>query len=159
MSTGTGRWILDLVVKDAALDPQVQSISTLIWLILNVDGLAQPFSTPTASVSAGLSWDFPARLFLSLSDVAGAYLYVTMCTFGPNNQGLVTIARSRIGLRSLPRDSPKTFRFPLMRSQNGAQEFARLCVCATLSAMAGPQSYTGASPGTSPFLPRSLQSV
>jgi hypothetical protein len=156
------KWILDLVVKDASLGAQFQSVSTPIWLVINVDGLTRPFSTPPASISSGPSWNFPARLFLSIADITTGYLYVTMCTFGPNNQGVVTLARSRIGLRSLPRDAPKLFRFPLMWTQNGAQECARLCVCATLSALApadGPRTYTG-NPGTpGPFVPRSLQSV
>jgi hypothetical protein len=67
-----------------------------------------------------------------------------MCTFGPNNHDVVTLARSRVRLTWLPRDAPKLFSFPLMWARNGAQECARLFLCATLSALAaadGPRSY------------------
>jgi hypothetical protein len=155
------RWILDLVVKDATLSPQFQATAAPVWLVVNADGLPQPFSIPPASISSGPTWNFPARLFLSLADIAAGYLYVTLCTFGPNNHGVVTLARSRVGLRSLPRDTPRLFRFPLMWAQNGAQEFARICVCATLASLPagdGPRTYTGSPAGRAPVPARFLQS-
>jgi hypothetical protein len=156
------RWILDIVLKDANLNPQFQTTVTPIWLVVNADGLAQQFSTPTASISTGLMWNFPARLFLSVSNIATSYLYVTMCTFGPNNQGNIQLARSRIALRGVPRDVPKVFRFPLMCAQNSAQEFARLTACASLSPIAGaegPRTYTNDARESGPFVPRPLLSV
>jgi hypothetical protein len=135
-------WILDLVVKDATLT--IDRISTPLWFIISADGLPQPFATPPASIASGPSWNYPARLLLSTPDLNSCYLYVTLCTYGPGNQGVFQLARSRIGLRAIPRGAPKQFSFPLMRCQNGAQEMARLCLCAAIS----PVSRSGSQPGS-----------
>jgi hypothetical protein len=137
-------WVLDLVVKSATITSPTFAISTPLWFIISADGLPQPFATPPASVTSGPSWNYAARLLLSIADPTRCYLYVTMCTYGPGNQGLVQLARSRIGLRAMPRDAPREFTFPLMRCQNGAQEMARLCLCAALSSFTRGRSYAGA---------------
>jgi hypothetical protein len=144
-------WVLDLVVKSATINSPTFVISTPLWFIISADGLPQPFVTPPASVTSGPSWNYAARLLLSIPDITPCYLYVTMCTYGPGNQGVVQIARSRIGLRAMPRDTPQQFTFPLMRCQNGAQEIARLCLCAALSPVARRgRSYAGQAAAQAP---------
>jgi hypothetical protein len=108
-------------------------------------------------MSSGPSWNFPARLLFSLPNINCGSLYVTMCTFGPNNHDAITLARSRVRLSSLPRDAPKMFSFPLMWARNGAQECARLFLCATLSPMAGTngaKTYGGTPGSPVQFVPR-----
>jgi hypothetical protein len=126
-------FVLDIVFRDAAINRAFGSIVGPVWLAVGADGLNLPFHTDPVSVASGPRWNFAVRLVLSVADVAGAYLYCTLCTYGPGGHGTVALGRSRIGLRSLPTEEPKTFSFALMAAQSSAQEMARLSVCATLS--------------------------
>jgi hypothetical protein len=139
-------WVLDLIVNDAQLKAScVKEIHGPLWLVISADGLSLPFSTASCSISSGLQWNCAARLLLKIRDIQNANLYVTLCTYGPSGEGAVALARSRVGLRSLPMGLPRQFRFPLMRSQYGAQEVAKVRLQATLSALDRlPHSYTDA---------------
>jgi hypothetical protein len=137
-------WLLDLVVRGAALT-QPDFFGPL-WLTMNVDGLNGRFSTTRVSVSSGPTWNYAVRLFLNISDINRSYAYFTVCTLGPGGQGTVVLARSRIGLRALPRERAKLFSFPLMRSGSAAQEFAKVQIAAALShiALSEPIGHTEA---------------
>lgn len=126
-------WILDLVVKEAEMGPGLENLQTPLWFILTADGLNQQIPTTQAIPCKKPKWDFPARMILTLSDISRAYLYVTLTTFNVGANGTYALARSRIGLRSLPIGSPKTFKFPLMQSSNGANVAATVTFVATLS--------------------------
>jgi hypothetical protein len=138
-------WILDLVVNEVELNaPCAEEVHGAVWLAMSADGLASPFSTPTRSLSTHVVFNFSARLFLKIPDLQNAYLFVTLCTYGPDGAGAIPLARSRVGLRSLPNGFPRQFRFPLMKYQNGAQQSAVLCVKATMSQVSGvSNSYPG----------------
>lgn len=129
MDTGV---FLDIVVKDAVISSDIQEITTPLWIVFYVNGLSAPFSTERATGGRHVVWNFAARVVLSNIDVRAAYLYTTLCTYGPGNQGVIALARSRVGLRSLPTGTPREFTFPLMREQNAAQVFANLSLQATL---------------------------
>lgn len=126
-------WILDLVVKDAEMGPGMSNLKTPLWFVLSADGLMQPIQTTQAIPCQKPKWDFPARMILTLSDLSRAYLYVTLATYKVGADGVQAIARSRIGLRSLPIGSPKKFKFPLMQSNNSANLAATVSFVATLS--------------------------
>ena len=126
-------WILDLVIKDAEMGPDTQNLNTPLWFVIKADGLPQPVHTSQALPSSNPQWNFPVRLILQLNDISRAYLYVTLCTFKPGFEGPTAIARSRIGLRSMPIGSPKQFKFPLMLSVNPNSLAAHACFMATLS--------------------------
>ena len=145
-SASIERVVLDLIVKDAIISNNIQEISTPLWIVINVDGLERPFSTNVATGGSHPVWNFPVRVVIQVPDVSKAYLYATLCTYGPNHQGSVPVARSRIGLRALPRGSPKQFSFPLMRTQNGAQELASLTLAATLGVTRQVKSDAGRQP-------------
>jgi hypothetical protein len=138
--------VLDLILNDAQLNPSaIEEIHGPLWFVISADGLASAFATPLRSISSGLQWNFRARLLIKIPDIQNSYLYMTLCTYGPSGEGSVAVARSRIGLRSLPMGVPKQFSFPLMRSQNGAQEMAKVRLCATASPVNRfPHSYTEA---------------
>jgi hypothetical protein len=138
-------WILDLLVNEVELHSScADEVHGAVWLVMSADGLSSPFSTPTRSLSSRPAFNFPARLFLKIPDLQNAYLFVTLCTYGPDGAGAIPLARSRVGLRSLPNGFPKQFRFPLMKYQNGAQQSAVLSVKATMSQVSGvPNSYPG----------------
>lgn len=128
--------LLDVIVKYANISDHIQPITTPLWVVLHVDGLQSPFSTERAPGDRPV-WNFAARIVLQDIDISRAYLYATLCTYGPHNQA-IALARSRIGLRSLPTGSPRQFSFPLMRQENGAQVFADLCLAATLAHVTSP---------------------
>lgn len=128
--------LLDVIVKYATISDTIQPITTPLWVVLHVDGLQAPFSTERATGDRPV-WNFAARILLQGIDISRAYLYATLCTYGPHNQA-IALARSRIGLRSLPTGSPRQFSFPLMREANGAQVFAELSLAATLAHVTSP---------------------
>lgn len=118
-------WVLDLVVKGGkVLDPR---LTDPVWLIVKVDGCPQQFATPPTAISSGPTWNFGARLILSVRDLAAAYLYFAMCLSGPR-----TIATSRIGLWAVPHDNSRQFSFPLRRALN---DVARLTLQASVTPM------------------------
>ena len=135
MFTETG-FFLDIIVKDATMSNDIPDISAPLWVVFHVDGLSEPFSTQMATGGKRVAWNFAARIVLGKIDIKVAYLYATLCTYAAGNQSVVALARSRIGLRSLPTGSPRQFTFPLMREENGAQVFAHLCLQATLAIVA-----------------------
>lgn len=132
-------WILDLVIKDAEINEDLASTKSPIWFVVQADGLQQPFSTKQVQYSRTPSWNYPARLVLKVSDISQAYMYVVLCTFGPDNI-INPLCRARVGLRNLPIGSPKTFKFPLMQIDNNEWESATVRCVATLSSFT-PQVY------------------
>ncbi|EAY21768.1 hypothetical protein TVAG_237940 [Trichomonas vaginalis G3] len=138
-------WILDLIIRDGEFYGNPDKIEGSMWFVLAADGYPQPFSTQPCSASQKLKWDFPYRLTLQINDINRAYLYVTLCTYGPKGFGVEALGRSRFGLRSLPLGSPKQFSFPIMDSKNSANEIMSVRVVATLS-MIAPQFYLISNP-------------
>ena len=130
-------WILDLVIKDAAIGEEIPDFDKPIWFVVLADGMQQPFSTKPVNFSRNPSWNTPARLVLHFSDISKAYLYVTLCTFGENE--ILPLARSRVSLRNLPIGSPKVFKFPLLTPENDVEAATIRCV-GTLSSFT-PQIY------------------
>ena len=127
-------WILDLIIKDGKIDSNQPHLNGGLWLIISADGIPRPFATTETPFSLNPTWNFPARLILQLNDLCRSYLYVTLCTKGINGN-VICLARSRIGLRSLPIGTPKTFQFPLMQSGNAAQPVMTIRITSTLSSL------------------------
>ena len=121
-------------MKTGHLKAPIKTSSNSIWIVISVDGADQPFSTNVAGISENTVWEFPHRTVLNLNDISTAYLYFTLCTYGPD-QTVVALARSRVCLRHFPNGSPKTFTFPLMSANNSADETMSLTLCATLSSL------------------------
>ena len=128
-------WVLDLIIKDGVMEGDQQNLHSGLWLIISADGIPRPFATTECQYCQKPSWNFPARLILQFYDLKRAYLYVTLCTRGSTANSVDCIGRSRIGLRSLPIGSPKTFHFPLMEPHNAAQTVMTLRITATLSSL------------------------
>ncbi|KAH0790441.1 hypothetical protein GPJ56_005737 [Histomonas meleagridis] len=126
-------YLLDLFIKDGEFKVQLDNYISTLWFLISADGLQNAFSTPQSPLSVNPIWDYPSRMIIQPSDIMHAYLYVTLCTYAPNGQDVIAIARSRVGLRSLPISNPRQFRFPLMSAKNAAQEVMSLNVVATLS--------------------------
>ena len=126
-------YLLDLVIKDGEFKVQLDSYVSTLWFLISADGLQNAFSTPQSPLSENPSWDYPSRMIIQPPNIMQAYLYVTLCTYAPNGQDVIAIARSRVGLRSLPFSNPRQFKFPLMSAKNTAQEVMSLNVIATLS--------------------------
>ena len=110
----TGSYILDLVIKEAEFCSDMPIYTTPLWLNLKADGLPQEIHSNQAFPSKAPKWNYPIRLILQIPDVQAAYLYVTLCTFQSTLKTVYAIARSRIGLRTLPSGIPRQFKFPLM---------------------------------------------
>jgi hypothetical protein len=135
------------MVKEAEIDDvSAKDVHGAIWLVIFADGLDAPFSTTPRTVTSGKTFNFPARLLLKVPDVQNAYLYVTLCTYGPDGTKAIPLAKSRVGLRSLPQQFARAFRFPLMKYQNGAQPMAHLSLEARMQPInAVPHSTPGSS--------------
>ena len=131
-----GTWILDVIIKDGTFVGNASDIESAMWFVVSADGSPQPFSTNQTSYSEKPSWNYPARLILELSDINRAYIYLTLCTYGKNGNGVVAVARCRLGLRYFPLGSPKQISFPLMHVKNSSLEVINLRVEATLSKIA-----------------------
>ena len=127
-------WLLDLVVKGGVARGPIPTSSNSIWIVISIDGASEPFSTNIATVSMRPVWDYPSRVILRLQDITKAYMYLTLCTYGPD-QGVVALARSRICLRYFPNGTPKEFAFPLMSAYNSAEEMMSLTLFATISSL------------------------
>ena len=128
-------WVLDLIIRDGVMDAGQPDLKSGMWLIISADGIPRPFATTECEYSHTPSWNFPARLVLQFGNIQRAYLYVTLCTHGETANLVNCIGRSRIGLRSLPIGSPKTFHFPLMEPLNAANSVMTLRITATLSSL------------------------
>ena len=127
--------ILDLVVKEAEISPNLTGLKFPVWLIIRVDGSQQPFSTPEADDLKHPVWNYPARICVSLghNDLSRAYLYVTLCTFGDGRIGIKPLGRARVSLKSLPIGDAKSFFFPLMMQNDLTKEACTLKFAATIS--------------------------
>jgi len=134
--TMSASWILDIIIKDGDFSSIPEEIDTAIWFVISADGLQNPFSTVQTTISKNPVWNYPSRLVLHFHDITRAYLYLTLCSYEYNGQGVQAIARSRVGLRYLPIGNPKQFRFPLMHARNAANTIMSLRVVATLSSFA-----------------------
>jgi len=134
-------WILDLVIRDAEIKEEYSNIEKPIWFVVSANGLNQPFSTPQVTPTKSPKWNYPARLVLKFSDITTAYLYVTLCTFGNDNNVIIPLARARVGLRTFPIQNPRQFTFPLMNVNDLSQEFSTLRLIATISSFT-PQYVT-----------------
>lgn len=131
-------WILDIVIKDGDYIWSSNEVENGMWLVVSCDGAPQPFSTNQVAFSDKPQWEFPFRLCLEFHDIGKSYLYFTLCSFQLNGQGIRPVARSRIGLYSMPIGSPKQFSFPLYHAMNSACKVITLRVIATLSAITAP---------------------
>ena len=132
-------WIIDLVIKDAEIHDGVNHSNTPIWFVVIADGVPQPFSTPQVQNSKNPTWNYPARLVLKSLDISKSFLYVALCTSGPNNVN-IPLCSARISLRNLPIGSPKSFKFPLMLTNKADTEACTVRCAATLSSFT-PQVY------------------
>ena len=139
-------FILDLVIKEAEMGEQMAHLKTPLWFVLTADGLSQPAQSTQAIPCQRPRWDWPVRLILSIQDITRAYLYVTMATYKIGADGVMAIARSKIGLRSLPIGKPKQFKFPLMQSSNAANIVAQVTFIATLSSITPAHPMHGSAP-------------
>ncbi|OHT03183.1 hypothetical protein TRFO_06869 [Tritrichomonas foetus] len=122
-------WLLDVVVSDADFAPELAKNKDPVWLVIMADGLSQPFSTPPTKCKQKPLWNYPFRLVLNIDDIQLAYLYISLCTYG-NNHEVISLARCRISLGSMPSGNAKTIHFPLIRDDD---ELAVLRFCATIS--------------------------
>lgn len=122
-------WLLDVVVSDADFKPELSRNKDLVWLVIMADGLSQPFSTPSTKCKANPTWNYPFRLILNLNDIQLSYLYISLCSYGRNHE-IISLARCRISLGSMPSGNAKTIHFPMI---NDNKELAVLRFCATIS--------------------------
>ena len=125
-------WILDLVVKYGDARKPIPTLSNSIWFVISVDGASEPFSTSISCVSMHPVWEYPSRTLLKLDELQTAYMYFTLCTYGPD-QGVIALARSRVSLKYFPCGTPKQFTFPLMSANNSAEELMSLTLLGIIS--------------------------
>ena len=133
---GPTPYILDIVIQEAEMGPSHSELETPLWFILTADGFnSEPIQSTQAIPGPNPKWNFPVRMILSIVDITRAYLYVTLATYKVGGGGIMTIARSRIRLKSMPDGTPKKFRFPLMDSNNSACVASTATFIATLSSI------------------------
>ena len=126
-------WILDLIIRDGKIETNCPKLNSSMWFVVSADGITRPFSTNESKDANNPSWNFAARMILQFTDIQRSYIYFTLCTKDPQTQEIVCIGRSRLGLRAFPIGSPKTFVFPVMRTENASRSVLSLRVTATLS--------------------------
>lgn len=122
----------------------MSNITSPLWLVIKADGLEQPVQTNQTIPCINPCWNFAIRLILELPDISPAYLYFSLCTFKNSFDTPIAIARSRLGLRSMPIGSPKQFKFPLMAANSNVIAADLTCI-ATLSPIS-PKIKSGSTP-------------
>lgn len=125
-------YILDLLIKEGTFENR-NDIDSAMWFVISADGIAHPFSTNQVASSNNPCWTFPSRMFIQTPDIQRSYLYLTLCTYSPDGQGVVAVARSKIALRLLPAGNARQFTVPLMGATNSAKVVMQLKVVATIS--------------------------
>jgi hypothetical protein len=111
--------MLDFVLHEVELSEEFKDWDQMIWVMFKVDGIQQPFSSPAVHPS-NAKFSFPARLVLQLPDLAGAHMYVNLCSMNAETNRAKSMAMSRISLSALPVNSARRIRFPIMSCENAA---------------------------------------
>jgi len=126
-------YLLDLIVNDIHVSNDVTLANKPVWAMFRVDGSNQPFSTPQYEIKEEIVINYPVRLFLNIEDLSMAHLYVNFCTYSDNSERMISLAVSRVKLKSFPVGRPRKFSFPLMSTVNTAITVATISITATLS--------------------------
>ena len=122
-------WLLDVVVSDAEFTSELSKLKEPVWFVIMADGLSQHFSTPSTKCRSNPRWNYPFRLVLPINDIICSYLYISLCTYAKNRE-IISLARCRVSLGSMPSGNAKTVRFPLI---SGDKQVAVLRCCSTIS--------------------------
>lgn len=129
------QYLLDVLINDADLSPDLANAQTPFGIMLRVDGLASTVNTPMVyQKGQRLSWNHPSRMILDIPDISTAYLYVVLYTTNPHSPNVETKGTAKVRLSAFPVGKPKKFSFPLKQYSNTAITTGSLHLTATISA-------------------------
>jgi hypothetical protein len=125
---------LDLVVHETELLRGMRSVKSEIFLEFRLDGPAQCLVSPPKWPFPCVTWEFPIRFILQVTDFSNKFVYVSVVTNDPPGTK-VNLGRAKFSLKSFPIAHPKRFMCPLMDPSTKAMCVAKMSLTAILSAM------------------------
>lgn len=126
-------FILDFLLNETTLSPEMQGFSSEIFVVFKADGINSQVASQRLPAKPHMEWKVPARMILTVSDLSKSYLYVSINAVDTENQKINCIGIAKVGLRALPVGHPRSFQFPLLAPKNTAIQTCTLHLTATIS--------------------------
>jgi hypothetical protein len=101
----------------------------------DADDCRKQLTTPQATPSSTVHFNFSHRFVLALPTLDGAHLRTRLCTRSVDGTAVTVLATSQIRLARLPADTARSFTFPLLCVANTAVGFAIVSGTASLTGM------------------------